>query len=166
MEVDLYAVPAPRLPDGFHWVFWAPHLLEAHAEVLFQSFHREIDSRVFPSLGDRTGCTCLMAEISRKSGFQAEATWLLAGPAGYCGTVQGVRERTGLGAIQNLGIVPAWRSRGLGAALLLQALAGFRRAGLGRGILEVTADNDAAIRLYRRLGFRRTKTLYKAASTP
>jgi ribosomal protein S18 acetylase RimI-like enzyme len=29
-------------------------------------------------------------------------------------------------------------------------------------MLEVTAQNDGAIRLYRRLGFRRTKTIYKA----
>ena len=49
-----------------------------------------------------------------------------------------------------------------GEALLLQALHGFCRVGLGRAQLEVTAQNDTAIRLYRRLGFRRSKTLYKA----
>ena len=63
-----------------------------------------------------------------------------------------------------MGVTPAWRGRGLGEALLLQALHGFRSAGLGRGLLEVTAQNEAALRLYRRLGFRRTKTLYKAVS--
>ena len=67
-----------------------------------------------------------------------------------------------MGAIQNLGVLPAHRGLGLGAALLLQALHGFRRAGLGRAFLEVTAQNDAAIRLYRRLGFRCRKTIYKA----
>jgi RimJ/RimL family protein N-acetyltransferase len=45
---------------------------------------------------------------------------------------------------------------------MLQALHGFWRAGLGRAILEVTAANHAAIRLYRRLGFRSRKTIYKA----
>ena len=63
---------------------------------------------------------------------------------------------------QNLGVVAAFRGRGLGRALLLQALHGFVRAGLGRALLEVTAQNSAAIRLYRRLGFRCRKTLYKA----
>jgi ribosomal protein S18 acetylase RimI-like enzyme len=76
--------------------------------------------------------------------------------------VQGLQERTGLGAIQNLGVAPAHRGRGLGTALLLQALHGFRRAGLGRAFLEVTAQNEAAVRLYQRLGFRRKKTIYKA----
>ena len=51
--------------------------------------------------------------------------------------------------------------RGLGAALLLKALHGFRNAGLGRAFLEVTAQNDGAVRLYHRLGFRRRKTVYK-----
>ena len=86
---------------------------------------------------------------------------MLACADGYCATVQGVRERSGLGAIQNLGVTPLHRGRGLGSALLLQALRGFQRAGLGRAFLEVTAQNDAAVRLYRRLGFRRRKTIYK-----
>src|SRR5437588_561921 len=53
----------------------------------------------------------------------------------------------------------------LGKALLVQALHGFRRRGLGRGILEVTAQNDAAVRLYRSIGFRCRKTVYKAVDT-
>jgi ribosomal protein S18 acetylase RimI-like enzyme len=162
MEADLDDLPAPQLPEGFDFVGWSGELLDVHAEVLFGCFHQEIDAQVFPSLGDRQGSCCLMIEMSRKRGFLPEATWLLMGPAGPCGTVQGMRERNGLGGIQNLGVLPGWRGRGLGEALLLQALDGFRRAGLGRAQLEVTAQNDTAIRLYRRLGFRRSKTLYKA----
>jgi ribosomal protein S18 acetylase RimI-like enzyme len=166
MEAELYDLPAPQLPAGFTCLSWRWGLLEAHAETLFGSFQQEIDARVFPSLGDRDGCRLLMTEISRKWGFLPGATWLLVGPAGPCGTVQGVRERGGLGAIQNLGIVPGWRGRGLGRALLLHALNGFVAAGLGRALLEVTADNDGAVRLYRRLGFCRRKTLYKAVPDP
>jgi ribosomal protein S18 acetylase RimI-like enzyme len=162
MEIDLNALPPAHLPDGFHWLPWDESLLDLHAEVKFLSFQDEIDSIVFPSLSSLAGCSFLMREISRKAGFRAEATWLVACGTDHCGTVQGVRERSGHGAIQNLGVVPAYRGRGLGRALLLQALHGFVRAGLGRGMLEVTAQNTAAIRLYRRLGFRCRKTLYKA----
>jgi ribosomal protein S18 acetylase RimI-like enzyme len=163
MEVELFdAPPVPVLPEGYAWVPWDDSLLELHAEVMYGCFREEIDSVVFPSLGDRRGCYHLMSEIRRKHGFLPEATWLVLCPAGYCGTVQAVRERTGLGAIQNLGVTAAQRGRGIGGALLLQALHGFRRVGLGRAFLEVTAQNEAAVRLYRRLGFRRRKTLYKA----
>ncbi|HTU22343.1 MAG TPA: N-acetyltransferase [Gemmataceae bacterium] len=164
MEADLHDLPAPQLSEGYTFAPWSFELLDAHAEILFGSFYQEIDSQVFPSLGDRQGSLCLMIEMTRKRGFLPEATWLLLGPLGACGTVQGMRDRSGgLGSIQNLGILPGWRGRGLGKALLLRALDGFRQAGLDRAQLEVTAQNDTAIRLYRRLGFRRYKTLYKAA---
>jgi ribosomal protein S18 acetylase RimI-like enzyme len=165
MEVDLAGLPAPHWPDGFQPLAWRPDLIDAHADVLCQCFHGEVDAVVFPSLGNRDGCAGLMAEIARRRTFIPEATWLLAGPAGACGTVQALREHGVLGAIQNVGIVPTWRGRRLGEALLLQALHGMYRSGLGRAVLEVTAHNDTAIRLYRRLGFRRSRVVYKAVSS-
>lgn len=163
MEIDLYAAPpVPPLPDGFFWVPWNTDVLELHAEVKHRSFQDEIDSAVFTSLSSRDGCLNLMREISSKPGFLPDSTWLIACGTGCCGTVQGLRERSGLGAIQNLGVTSEFRGRGLGTALLLRALEGFRRAGLGRAFLEVTAQNDSAVRLYQRLGFRYRKTLYKA----
>ena len=42
------------------------------------------------------------------------------------------------------------------------ALNGFRQAGLRRVYLEVTAQNQNALRLYKRLGFTRVRTVYKA----
>jgi ribosomal protein S18 acetylase RimI-like enzyme len=164
MEVGLAGLPRPDWPAGFQAVAWRPDLLDAHAEVLCRCFQGEVDSQVFPSLGNRDGCAALMAEIARRRAFIPEATWLLVGPDGACGTVQALRERGALGAIQNIGIVPPWRGRRLGKALLLQALRGMYDSGLGRAILEVTANNEAAIRLYRRLGFRRSRVLYKAVS--
>jgi ribosomal protein S18 acetylase RimI-like enzyme len=44
---------------------------------------------------------------------------------------------------------------------VLQAMAGFGRAGVRKVSLEVTAENTLAMKLYRRLGFRRAKTVYK-----
>jgi ribosomal protein S18 acetylase RimI-like enzyme len=84
------------------------------------------------------------------------------GTTTFCGTVQGIEDRFGYGAIQNLGVVPEHRGRGLGSVLLMKALEGFRRAGLKRAYLEVTAQNDGAVRLYRRLGFVKARTVYKA----
>jgi ribosomal protein S18 acetylase RimI-like enzyme len=166
MEIDLAeAPPPPLLPPGYVWLPWDEALIEHHAEVKYRSFADEIDALVFPNLGNRAGCSRLMADIAHRPGFEPRATWLITCGAEGCGTVQGVRERNGMGAIQNLGVAPGHRGRGLGTALLLQALHGFRQAGLGRVFLEVTAQNEGAIRLYRRLGFRCRKTIYKAVDS-
>jgi ribosomal protein S18 acetylase RimI-like enzyme len=157
--------PVPLLPDGYFWLPWADNLVAGHARAKHASFHAEIDSQVFPSLATEFGCEQLMRAIRLKPGFLPGATWLLACGPDYCGTVQGVRERSGNGGIQNLGVSPAHRGRGLGTALLLQALHGFRRVCLPGAVLEVTAENAAAVRIYRRLGFRCRKTVYKAVET-
>ncbi|HVS38287.1 MAG TPA: N-acetyltransferase [Gemmataceae bacterium] len=162
MEAELRDLPPPALPPGFDWLSWSEGQLPAHAEVLYESFHQEIDAIVFPSLATFDGCVTLMTVVSRRLNFLAGATWLVVGPTGPCGAIQGLHERGSVGAIQNLGVSPAWRGRGIGEALVLQALHGFQRAGLARGLLEVTGQNETAQRLYRRLGFRRIKTLYKA----
>jgi ribosomal protein S18 acetylase RimI-like enzyme len=163
MEIDLNGADAmPSLPRGFVWVPWAESLLEQHAEVKYRSFIGEIDAYVFPCLGDRHGCRRLMCEIRRKPGFLARATWLIACSDGYVGTVQGVMDQGPIGAIQNLGVLRKYRGLGLGKALVHRALAGFRQAGLHQAYLEVTAENSAAVQLYRDVGFRRAKTLYKA----
>jgi ribosomal protein S18 acetylase RimI-like enzyme len=164
MEADLALLPGAVWPAGFRAVAWSAELLDAHADVLSRCFQGEVDSVVFPSLGSLDGCRGLMAEIARRRAFIPEATWLAVGPDGPCGSVQALRERGALGAIQNVGILPALRGRGLGQALLVEALRGMYHSGLGRAVLEVTAQNEAAVRLYRRLGFRRAKVVYKAVS--
>jgi hypothetical protein len=160
------------LPTGYRFYDWDQRYITAHGQVKFRSFQQEIDAEVFPCLGDAEGCVRLMREISRKDGFLPTATWLLCrqsqpgGEIESCGTIQGIRDRHGLGAVQNLGIIPECRGNGLGELLLRRALLGFQQAGLSRVYLEVTADNTIAIRLYERLGFLRTHTSYKAVGVP
>jgi mycothiol synthase len=60
----------------------------------------------------------------------------------------------GLGWIDQVGVVPAARGRGLGAALVLAALSRMRAAGETEAWLNVNVDNPAR-RLYERLGFHR-----------
>ncbi|MEY4178896.1 MAG: Mycothiol acetyltransferase [Planctomycetota bacterium] len=159
----------PDLPLHYRLLRWDESLLMAHADAKYRSFRSELDANVFPCLGDREGCRRLMGEIARRNGFVRSATWLIqwCGKGDeereYCGTIQGIVDFEGIGSIQNLGITPGHRGRGLGSCLLYHALAGFREHGLRRATLEVTAQNSGAIRLYQRLGFRRTKTVYKAA---
>ena len=162
MELDLARLlPAARLPDGFAWLPWDDRLIDAHAEAKFLSFRHEMDALIFPSLGHPAGCRELMRSIRCRPGFCPQATWLVTGPDGLAGTVQGLRDEAGFGAIQNVGVVVGLRGLGLGAALLAKALHGFRAAGARRASLEVTGKNEPAVRLYRAFGFRSCRTIYK-----
>lgn len=169
MEVDLTRkmIEPARLPHGYRLAGWSDDLLDAHAEAKYLSFHGGIDADIFQSLGAADGCHDLMQGIASGTGFVPEATWLLeytdqVGQCEPCGTIQGVRFDPWYGAIQNVGVVPYHRGKGLGSALVHAALLGFQQVGLRRAYLEVTVRNKSAVRLYQRLGFRRTKTIFRS----
>ena len=61
------------------------------------------------------------------------------------------------GWVRDLGVLPAWRRRGVAMALLRQAFAAFRQRGLTGVALEVDdVTLDGAVALYRRAGMRVT----------
>lgn len=175
MELDLsHPRPPTPLPPGFWWLPWHDSLLDVHAEVKHLCFQNDLDSVVFPSLSHPAGCRELMLAIRSRSGFCPGATWLVVcsmatadSPAGGCvGTVQGLIDDNRLGAIQNLGVIAEYRGKGIGRALLFKALNGFAVAGARRAMLEVTARNEPAVRMYRGVGFRNFKTLYRGVEVP
>ncbi len=158
----------PEIADQYQYLSWRPDLIPRHADAKFNSFKYELDANVFPCLGQREGCEGLMREIASRTGFVPEATWLVvsrqasSGKTTNCGTVQGINDQGLIGSIQNLGIVPDHRGHGLARGLLIRALQGFRNIGMDTASLEVTAQNDDAIRLYQRFGFRNIRTVYKS----
>jgi ribosomal protein S18 acetylase RimI-like enzyme len=155
------ALPPARPPAGVYWQPWRDDLLDLFAQVKHACFRGELDAEVFPNFASPAGCRELMRAIRGQPGFCRPATWLAVGPDGCAGTVQGVCQPGRWGAVQNVGVLPGWRGAGLGRALVLRALHGFRAAGMRAAYLEVTARNEHAVRLYRSLGFRCTRTHYK-----
>ena len=55
--------------------------------------------------------------------------------------------------IVQVGTHPKWRGRGLGAALVVEALRRFKAAGAEHVTLDVNANNPSATRVYTWLGF-------------
>lgn len=176
MEIDLRRVDfsSSPLPPGYRWEpwLWSADFIERHAETKYHSFAEEIDSQVFPCLGERRGCLNLMQEISGRKTFLPESTWLIVtGEPGTdsfedCATIQGLMAVGNMGAVQNVGVVPRHRRKGLGRHLVRKCLHGFQSAGLDRVYLEVTAENIGAVALYDSLGFRLVRTTYKAIEIP
>jgi len=165
------SLPKPNLSEEFRWLAWTPKLLDRHAIVKYDSFRGELDANIFSCLGDLGGCHRLMYEISNQKAFLPNATWLIATATSDpyqaidCGTIQGIEKTSGLGAIQNVGILPEFRGKGLGRALVLKALHGFQQSGMKRVSLEVTSENHKAIDLYHSIGFKTIRTMYKPLTT-
>lgn len=171
MQIDIRGLQRDfgELPLGYAVRPWDEACLAAHVEAKYRAFAEELDVLVFPSLGSREGCMRLMREITGRREFVPQATWLLEYRGSPdqrpipCGTIQGIRADSLCGSVQNVGIAPEHRGLGLGTYLMGRSLDGFRQAGVRWVQLEVTARNQAAHRLYRRLGFRRTQVVYKTA---
>ncbi|WP_437186460.1 GNAT family N-acetyltransferase [Planctomicrobium sp. SH668] len=169
MEMDFGCTAIPRaiLPEGFAWMKWSPELCDRHAEIKFQSFRGEMDGVLFPNLSSREGCEHLIRKIVSHSGFLPEATWMIESPEGEltgrvpCGTIQGLTYTHSWGAILNVGVAKPFRGLGLGRSLVLKSLTGFRRDGIRRVTLDVTAENQIAVDLYRSIGFRLIATTYR-----
>lgn len=160
MSFDFRQKPLPELflPEGFRYVVWNPKLLEVHADVKHRSFKDDSDAKIFPTFREYSRCLRLMESIALNPSFVPEATLLIAhgkeeGLFEYVANIQGMRHSPEVGAIQNVAVLPAYRKRGLGRALLTGALFGFHKAGVLKVTLEVTQDNYSAVRLYQRVGF-------------
>ncbi len=151
----------PQLPDSYFWQEWSWRLQEVHAEVLFESFNREMDCKIFRSFHTQGGCSSLIRDLSQRAEFVPEATWLVSNQERACGSIQAVLHNGKTLAIQNVGISPLHRGKGLGKALLLKLMISLSRYSLNKITLEVSAENFIAIKLYRNLGFRKTKLIYK-----
>lgn len=168
MEIRLEEtpIPSPILPEGYFWREWHHSDVERHALTKFRSFRDELDAEVFSCLGEYYGCLRLMSDISHQENFLAATTWLITSLGNDklpqdCGTIQGIGVSEQLGSIQNIGVVPEHRGLGLGRALVTKSLEGFLLSRVKRVVLEVTASNIAAVELYRSLGFRVTRTMYR-----
>lgn len=95
--------------------------------------------------------------------------WFLAREAGeVVGVVRCERERRGVGWVGALAVRESWRSRGIGRALLLHALAAFRSSGRDRVGLGVDAGNPGALQLYESIGMRivAEEIVYERACNP
>jgi ribosomal protein S18 acetylase RimI-like enzyme len=182
MEFEFGQRPLPPavLPDGYAWIAWTRRALGRHTAALYEAFREEIDARVFACFRSYRGCRRLMRSMASQAQFLPAATWIITRrpfdehPADRhdphleagawrlnCATIQGLQRARYAGSIQNVGVVPAHRGLGLGRALVLKSLHGFRSRGLRRVSLEVTAENEPAVALYRSIGFHLSRTVYK-----
>ena len=173
MQIDLSQADLSYVPteNEIQFVPWSDKLLAQHSLAKWESFRFEIDANVFPCLGERDGCRQLMRDLTQRTNFIPESTWLaLSVQSGKldvpAGTIQGLRIDSREGAIQNVGVLPSFRGKGIGRGLIVLALTGFHEIGCTRVSLEVTIHNVGAIRLYESIGFQYIETVFKVGNVP
>ena len=145
---DLEPLPAaPPLPPELRAVGWSAE----SAGQFFQAYSAAFRERPgFPGWSEPvwreafTGSPEFSPELS---------TVLVNGDAGAAFSICHL-EPDGIGWVVQMGVVPAWRRRGLGVWLLAAALRGFRERGMREAALDVNLNNPGALALYQHLGFR------------
>lgn len=78
-------------------------------------------------------------------------------PIGFCRTRIDEEDGRHLGEVSLIGVLQEWRGQGLGRELLRWGVQRLRRLGVDDLTLNVEADNEAALGLYERAGFRRAQ---------
>lgn len=84
-----------------------------------------------------------------------QAHFLVAERDGETAGYIGVQEICGEGYVTNVAVLPQYRRKGIGERLVREAVRGAKLRGCDFLSLEVRFGNEAAIRLYERLGFQR-----------
>lgn len=156
MRLDLSAAAADEAP-GLVWRSYGEFTEEELSRVIAASYGGSLDC---PRLAGLRTMHDVIAAHKRSGKFTPESWWLvhLAGgghsPAG-CVLVNDVDVTTA--ELVYLGVVPACRGRGLGAAMVQGAAAQVRRRGTQAMTLAVDVENIYARRIYERLGFVETQ---------
>jgi ribosomal-protein-alanine N-acetyltransferase len=65
------------------------------------------------------------------------------------------------GHVVSVAVMPDFRCQGVGSALVTEALEGMKSYGAKQSYLEVRVTNDDAVRLYKKLGFKITRTIQR-----
>jgi ribosomal protein S18 acetylase RimI-like enzyme len=162
LGVGLSELPkADVLPQGYTCESFQPAHLFQHATLLNLAFAGELDSLLFPEYAELTSCIVLLQKISASPRFLPGASLLMLHggvPVGFIQTLIHTRDTV---IIQNIAILPGHRRRGLGRWLLLQSAHNLANSCFSQLILDVTARNTAALKMYFSLGFQKQHTRYK-----
>lgn len=145
--------PRPAWPDGLRSRSFRPGRDEERVWRAHVAAFEEVPTQLIPSLEE-----WVEDRVMRDPAFDSSLTFLAVDPetnavVGLAVCKAGTEGAPEEGYVRDLGVVPSWRRRGVGMALLLEALDAFYERGLTRVALDVDdVTIGAAVRLYERVG--------------
>ncbi len=145
-------------PPGFRYVRYNPAMIGDLARLIEVSYEGHIDSQINDQYRAADGARRFLDNLTTYPGCGAmkpSASWVLLDPSGQpqgLALCTAVAARTG--HIAQVCVSPALRGTGAGYELMRRAMTGLLAEGLPEASLTVTAANDRALAMYRRLGFK------------
>jgi mycothiol synthase len=142
--------PPPATPAGYRWVTYSAEDHRTFARGIMASYQASMDC---PSLNGLRDIEDIMAGHKATGAFDP-GLWLALceGEAPAAVLLLSRVPRTDVLELVYLGLMPAYRGRGLGDLLMRRAVAAIHETGCARLSLAVDAQNMPALKLYWRHG--------------
>lgn len=141
---------------------WKPHDFQQAVRVIHRSYRDTPDSRINSQYRSENGCSEILTILTDHlwcGDFIPQVSRVAVRKSGsVAGVLIASRVSSGVGHIGQISIHPAMQGRGIGRALINDAVAGFRRLGFNAITLVVTSANANAFHLYQSCGFRTIHT--------
>ncbi len=126
------------IPDGIRFETMQASDISAVARIERETFSQPWSEKGFEDTLNQEYSTYIVAKLEENDEV-----------VGYCGLLQSFD----VAELLNVVVRDDQRGRGIGYAMLMRLMALGRKRGIGRFTLEVRKSNEAALRLYEKLGF-------------
>jgi ribosomal protein S18 acetylase RimI-like enzyme len=150
--------PAPSVYPDFEIRPWTDNDYQSAAAVITAAYRGHVDAEINDQYRTLSGSLRFLNNIVRFPGcglFDAESSFIVAhkGNRHLAGLILCSRVRHDVGHVTQVCVLPEYRSRGVGEALLACTANALRKRKFSMLSLTVTEANTRAVELYRRLGF-------------
>ena len=155
MQSNLRGLSLPTAkPDGLEWVAYGPHTHSVFCRVIEASYEGSLDCACLNGVRDIED----IIASHKATGRFDPAMWLVAMSAGQPVGVLllALMEEHQTLEVVYMGLLPAFRRRGVGTSILLHGTALARQKGLVTMTLSMDSRNAPAARLYGHFGFQET----------
>jgi ribosomal protein S18 acetylase RimI-like enzyme len=154
--------PAPSIFPDFEIRRWSDNDYQGAAAVITAAYRGHVDSQINDQYRTLSGSLRFLNNIVRFPGcgvFDAESSYVvLHKPTRHmAGLILCSRVRHDVGHVTQVCVLPEFRSRGIGEALLANTAILLRKRGFSMLSLTVTEANSRAVELYERLGFEKKR---------
>ena len=158
MPLSRPARPAPSIYPDFEVRRWQESDYQSAAAVITAAYRGHVDSDINDQYRTLSGSLRFLNNIVRFPGcglFDAESSFVVTHKITrqVAGLILCSRVRHDVGHVTQVCVLPEYRSRGIGEALLACTASALQKRKFSLLSLTVTEANTRAVELYRRLGF-------------